>query len=293
MDPAVLGARLASGLVGPLVKKLFVKEGPGAALVDRPVGVEVWGDLGPELITRVLSEEKPHSLSLTNSPVTDLGFLERYRNLTLLRLMECPGLTSVEPLTRIPLERLILNDLPGLGDLSPLSELDRLTLLSLRGATPWPGLDALPRKAPLKYLFLPPTAHDLSDLGDFRTLVQLGLNLDAPLTQEDWQAVAGLEHLTSLSLSLGELTALHAHGLRMERIDSVSLMAEHQTPVLGPLLAVFPAMTYLYVFQADEVDLSPLAAHPRLTKVLTTPNCRLRNASALPASVEVVPRPKE
>ncbi|MGW0824308.1 NACHT domain-containing protein [Streptomyces sp. NPDC002845] len=37
MDPAVLGARLTSGLVGPLVKKLFVKEGPGAGLVDKPV----------------------------------------------------------------------------------------------------------------------------------------------------------------------------------------------------------------------------------------------------------------
>ncbi|MFE0673312.1 NACHT domain-containing protein [Streptomyces sp. NPDC058867] len=39
MDPAVLGVRLASSLVGPLVKKLFVREGPGAALVDRPVRV--------------------------------------------------------------------------------------------------------------------------------------------------------------------------------------------------------------------------------------------------------------
>ncbi|MER6673913.1 NACHT domain-containing protein [Streptomyces sp. NPDC000983] len=39
MDPAVLGVRLASSLVAPLVKKLFVQEGPGAALVDRPVRV--------------------------------------------------------------------------------------------------------------------------------------------------------------------------------------------------------------------------------------------------------------
>ncbi|MFF4548016.1 NACHT domain-containing protein [Streptomyces sp. NPDC001406] len=37
MDPAVLGTRLASGLVGPLVKKLFVQDGPGAGLVDKPV----------------------------------------------------------------------------------------------------------------------------------------------------------------------------------------------------------------------------------------------------------------
>ncbi|MFE6162410.1 NACHT domain-containing protein [Streptomyces sp. NPDC056486] len=37
MDPAVIGARLASGVVAPLIKKLFVREGPGAGLVDRPV----------------------------------------------------------------------------------------------------------------------------------------------------------------------------------------------------------------------------------------------------------------
>ncbi|MGQ5603195.1 NACHT domain-containing protein [Streptomyces sp. EKS3.2] len=37
MEPAVLGGKLASALVAPLVKKLFVTGGPGAGLVDRPV----------------------------------------------------------------------------------------------------------------------------------------------------------------------------------------------------------------------------------------------------------------
>ncbi|MEV8316040.1 NACHT domain-containing protein [Streptomyces sp. NPDC059900] len=37
MDPAVIGTRLASGAVAPLIKKLFVREGPGAGLVDKPV----------------------------------------------------------------------------------------------------------------------------------------------------------------------------------------------------------------------------------------------------------------
>ncbi|ANH92734.1 ATP-binding protein [Streptomyces sp. SAT1] len=37
MEPMALGGRLASGLIAPLVKKLFVADGPGAALVDRPV----------------------------------------------------------------------------------------------------------------------------------------------------------------------------------------------------------------------------------------------------------------
>lgn len=37
MEPAALGGKLASTLVAPLVKKLFVTGGPGAGLVDRPV----------------------------------------------------------------------------------------------------------------------------------------------------------------------------------------------------------------------------------------------------------------
>ncbi|MFK4100618.1 NACHT domain-containing protein [Streptomyces sp. NPDC019531] len=37
MEPAVLGSKLASGLVSQLVRKLFRPEGPGAGLVDKPV----------------------------------------------------------------------------------------------------------------------------------------------------------------------------------------------------------------------------------------------------------------
>ncbi|ELS55303.1 putative Large ATP-binding protein [Streptomyces viridochromogenes Tue57] len=37
MEPAVLGGRLVSSLVGPLVRKLFVQDAPGAGLVDKPV----------------------------------------------------------------------------------------------------------------------------------------------------------------------------------------------------------------------------------------------------------------
>ncbi|MFF1380746.1 NACHT domain-containing protein [Streptomyces sp. NPDC058308] len=37
MDPAVVGTRLASSAMASLIKKLFVREGPGADLVDKPV----------------------------------------------------------------------------------------------------------------------------------------------------------------------------------------------------------------------------------------------------------------
>ncbi|WP_282792179.1 NACHT domain-containing protein [Streptomyces sp. CC224B] len=40
MEPAALGIRLASGVVTPLVRKLFVRPGPGAALVDGPVRID-------------------------------------------------------------------------------------------------------------------------------------------------------------------------------------------------------------------------------------------------------------
>ncbi|MFF1380748.1 NACHT domain-containing protein [Streptomyces sp. NPDC058308] len=39
VDPAALGARLASSVVAPLVKKLFVKEQPGAGLVAKPMRI--------------------------------------------------------------------------------------------------------------------------------------------------------------------------------------------------------------------------------------------------------------
>ncbi|MVO86754.1 NACHT domain-containing protein [Streptomyces sp. p1417] len=37
MDPTLLGTRLASAAIAPAVRKLFVRDGPGAGLVDRPV----------------------------------------------------------------------------------------------------------------------------------------------------------------------------------------------------------------------------------------------------------------
>ncbi|NSC23180.1 NACHT domain-containing protein [Streptomyces albus subsp. chlorinus] len=39
MDAGVVGLRIASSVMGPLVRKLFVSEGPGAGLVERPVRV--------------------------------------------------------------------------------------------------------------------------------------------------------------------------------------------------------------------------------------------------------------
>ncbi|MER5222635.1 NACHT domain-containing protein [Streptomyces flaveus] len=42
MEPASVGVRLASSVISPLVRKLFVTEGPGADLVDKPVRISAY-----------------------------------------------------------------------------------------------------------------------------------------------------------------------------------------------------------------------------------------------------------
>ncbi|MFF8097950.1 NACHT domain-containing protein [Streptomyces sp. NPDC016675] len=61
MDPVVLGGRLASNLVGALIRKLFVADGPGAGLVDRPVRLKDLVSFRGE--KRTLSSKDVHRLA--------------------------------------------------------------------------------------------------------------------------------------------------------------------------------------------------------------------------------------
>lgn len=61
MDPTIIGTRLASSLVGPLVKKLFVREGPGAGLVDKPVRLSALVSFSGE--KRTLTEKDVRKLA--------------------------------------------------------------------------------------------------------------------------------------------------------------------------------------------------------------------------------------
>ncbi|MGW7639037.1 NACHT domain-containing protein [Streptomyces decoyicus] len=61
MDPSAVGVRLASGVVAPLVRKLFVKEGPGAGLVAAPVRLSGLVTFKGE--KRTLSDKDLHKLA--------------------------------------------------------------------------------------------------------------------------------------------------------------------------------------------------------------------------------------
>ncbi|MGD3106651.1 NACHT domain-containing protein [Streptomyces sp. YGL11-2] len=61
MDPSAVGVKLASSVVAPLVKKLFVKEGPGAGLVDAPVRISALVSFRGE--QRTLTDKDLHKLA--------------------------------------------------------------------------------------------------------------------------------------------------------------------------------------------------------------------------------------
>ncbi|MEW1634714.1 NACHT domain-containing protein [Streptomyces sp. NPDC093801] len=61
MEPGIIGSRLASAAIGPLVRKLFVTEGPGAGLVDKPVRISGYVSFRGE--KRSLTESDLRSLA--------------------------------------------------------------------------------------------------------------------------------------------------------------------------------------------------------------------------------------
>ncbi|MGW0837598.1 NACHT domain-containing protein [Streptomyces prunicolor] len=61
MEPAVLGGKLASSLITPLLKKLFVPDAPGAGLVDKPVRLSSLVSFKGE--KRTLTKKDVHKLA--------------------------------------------------------------------------------------------------------------------------------------------------------------------------------------------------------------------------------------
>ncbi len=106
MEPAAIGARLASSVVAPLIKRLFVTDGPGAGLVDRPVKVSGLVSFTGE--KRVLSEVDLHAIAkeLVNRAAQSTGVQDRLPKYELravahavadsLRSMDCIDMDDVQ-----------------------------------------------------------------------------------------------------------------------------------------------------------------------------------------------------
>ncbi|MDQ1028378.1 energy-coupling factor transporter ATP-binding protein EcfA2 [Streptomyces umbrinus] len=247
-------------------------------------GAEISGAFGDHQLEKLVI--------IDNSVIDSLEFVARFEALRRLNLVSCPSVASLAPLTGLPLEELILSDLPLLEDLSPLRELTRLDMLSLRTKTPWPGLDVIAREAPLQCVFLPGNASGLAALGEFPSLRQLGLDLNTSPAPEDWQAIGGLEKLTILSLNPAELASLAATGTVLNRISRVFLMLNRKQLDLRQAVTAFPSMQYISMYEPDVLDLAPLASHPTLQTVLVQSARHIHNADKLADSVKLLVHPR-
>jgi hypothetical protein len=100
-----------------------------------------------------------------------------------------------------------------------------------------------------------------------------------------------LGELVTLSLNHTELRDLAAASVALQGVENIFLMAGRERPDLVAVLSAFPALKRLQISDADEVDLAPLAAHPRLRRVTTTSStCHILNADRLPETMQVNPR---
>ncbi|MFE0176084.1 NACHT domain-containing protein [Streptomyces sp. NPDC059002] len=77
VDPAALGARLASSAVAPLVKKLFVKDQPGAGLVTKPVRISALFSFGGEKHSVTLKDVEKIADELVRRALKSAGPGER------------------------------------------------------------------------------------------------------------------------------------------------------------------------------------------------------------------------
>jgi energy-coupling factor transporter ATP-binding protein EcfA2 len=288
-DTETYASEIIQHLLGTPVISILVRSPEELGALSRLGGhayVELHGDFSRDQIVAALEKQQLKNLALRhNSVVADLGFLSGYPRLRTISLEDCPEISSLAPLAHMALERLFLIDLPGITDLTPLRELTQLTQFSLSRVAEWQGLDVLSPAAPLNCLFLPRNARGLSTLTRFPQLYQLGLNLDTPLTRNDWQAVTGLENLLVVTLSASELTALATDEVSLETVQNVYTTG--RSPDLRATVAVFPSLVTLSIIVAEELDLTPLASHPTLRVVTTPPTCRLLNADKLPATIKL------
>ncbi len=184
-----------------------------------------------------------------------------------LSIENSPKLTSLQPLSALPLKKLALRNLPGVKTLAPLAACRKLTQLRIDKVN---AADA-----------------DLAFCKDLAELKNLRIG-DAPATLK---SVNGVEGCTRLS-----------HFYLERPAASVDLSALKACPMLGSVvlryakefdlspLAAFPALKELSLYGSRNLDLAPLAGCAKLKElsVYGTKNIKDYNALGLIKSLEKV-----
>ncbi|MZD04493.1 NACHT domain-containing protein [Streptomyces sp. SID5785] len=228
-----------------------------------------------------------------NSALDDIGFVRDFADLRDLTFHDCPNISSLAPLTNLPLTALMIPDVPP-EELHALRSLTALQWLSMWPVTAESALDDVPREAPLTYLSVPTNLQSLSALPDFPTVEILALHTDNSFTPQDWAGLSRLPRLRHLVLSVYELGSLAASGTVLENVTHVNLRGPSPDTCIDArmLLPAFPALEDLFVFDAGWIDLAGLGDLAGLRQITLDRARKIVHADTLPARINVKVAPR-
>ncbi|MFD9355444.1 NACHT domain-containing protein [Streptomyces sp. NPDC060031] len=288
LDPALLAYTVRSDeqlrhleRLGLRPERLDIRSGVSPAVVEAHVG------------RAVLTE-----IALTDSPVSDLGFLAGQSRLEALVIGHCPQLTDIRAIGGLPIRQLDFATDRSDVDLGVVSRLPHLAHLTLRGPAgmTW-SAQALPADAPLEILTVSggmSPAHGLKGLGALTGLQSMVLNpASGPASAADWQEIGELTALVHLAVAAASFEFLPA-GASLPGVSTLVLTGGGGERVLQGAVRRLPeAFPHLEecrfigdVTAEGDIDLAPLAALGRLRNVyVETADDRIRGADRLPPSV--------
>ncbi len=251
------------------------------------------GDFTADELVDHLASMPVRRLRLAGNTVLDgLEFLTHFPDLRRLTLSGCSAVSSLEPLSGLPLTYLIIGGSP-IHDTSPLRTLTALEFVNLQTVSAARDLADLSRDAPVEGIYLPVDVPGLSPLLEFPGLQQVGLNLETPLGIEDWRVLGQLPKLTEVSLNSHELPSLATSGVTLEKVDTLFIHGDRDPVDTRPLPELLPELHTLRVANAADIDLAPLADCPHLESLYVTDAAVVQHADTLPDRIKLTltPRP--
>ncbi|MDI6413425.1 NACHT domain-containing protein [Streptomyces albus] len=232
--------------------------------------VRIRGPIPPEAIVAAQGSGRTlRRLHLARNPeIGPLDFVREFPYLDALEIHECP-VTDLSPLAAVPLAALYLWNMETLRDCRGIEALTGLRVLSLRESTPWPGMARLTHLSELTVLLLPQSATSVEGIGALGSLESLNLYRVAhSLPAEDWQELARLPRLETLTCGPHHLAKSQASGVRLSEVRTLVMALDEADFVAQPLHTVFPALEEVYFTSAPtRLDLAPLAGLTQLRSV--------------------------
>ncbi|MEU9370728.1 NACHT domain-containing protein [Streptomyces avermitilis] len=266
----------------------------------RPDGLDVRTGVSLEALAMYTAEQPFAFLSVSSDEITDLKFLTGQTRLRSLIIDDCPHLTDLSALSRLPIRNLDISATRSDLDLRPLSQLPELATLTLTGPADlrW-SLTDLPRSAPLHALKVAGSTRPeggTRGIGNFPEMKSLTLNSPScPTSAEEWAEIRSLSCLTELSTTAVSLEALPSDAvlggvshlaLSGGGGDRVVQAAVRRLPYAFPGLVVCELIGDMTA--EGDIDVTPLAGLTCLRDVvITISQDRVRGLDALDDSLTV------